>query len=974
VTVLATGGSTDTGAGVLVRVDGGRIAVLVNGRLAADAAVGTAAGSDGGTCGVDVQADQRGVSVSLNGVTHDLGGEPVPEVAAFRTDLDPASATGLTARARTVNPFDSGPTPFKSVLIGLQILAAAVALWLLVRRYGTRNGAWTITSARPGPVDLGVFAVLAGWAVIGPLSDDDGFVTMIARNSLVSGDIGNYYRWWNASESPFTLDQQIVALLSHVSLQPLWLRAPSTVMGAVCWLVLSRALLDRPGRLGMAATGLGSRRVRVLLAVSFLVAWLPYNLGVRPEPYVALGSTVVFALLLRGRGPAALGVAVAVAALTVTASPSGLLVVAAAPVFAGRIVGMLRSGAGGPREVAARAALLVAVGAVGLTVVFADQSLSSLATATRWHAEFSPSMPWYLEVQRYRYLLGEYQDGNALKRVPVVLCVALLPVVALLTAPLTTAASRSGRAGRDADALERTAARLAGCVAVGLALLWLTPSKWTLYFGSLAGLFAAFITAAAVLLARRARSGELPMRLALLAGGVVAVAAGLAFSGTNDWWQPALYAVPWAKGPIRPAGLPLDLPPLWAGAALAVAALLWAVKDRSRARRSVLLAPAALTVATATTALAVLLVSFTAAPVRRPAASMALTNLARLGGASGCGLADQIEALPDVPGGVLGPAPGERMPTSSAGGPQPAATQDGFAPGSGWRGDRPPPDPPGVRASTWIWGSLVGGDPTHTGRLVSPWFALPVLAPDQELAMTVSGRTDEGNDLELEFGTGEGGAGVRTLGRRPTTDLPHAETPNTGVPDRPDPSVWRSVWLARDRIPPGADRVRVLAVDGSSDPDGWLALTGPRLRSAVPLPQFLAANGPVLVNWPIAFLFPCVRNVVTVARGIAGAPRTVLAPARRYDALGGQSLDPAAAGDFAVLSGLGSLGSLGEVPTRVVGRPDLDWGSLRMAYYRDAVRDGYDVRLSEVATPGWVGDVAQIVTDSDQSAPPSGHS
>jgi len=760
----------------------------------------------------------------------------------------------------------------------------------------------------------------------------------------------------------------------------------------------------------------------VLLAVSFLVAWLPYNLGVRPEPYVALGSTVVFALLLRGRGPASLGLAVAVAALTVTASPSGLLVVAAVPVFAAKIVRMLRAGpvaeagreettpvgpgeAGrgesdrdevGSGEVAGRLALLAAVGALGLTVVFADQSWASLATATRWHTEFSPSLPWYLEIQRYRYLLGEYQDGNALKRVPVLLCLALLPVVALLLA------------GRARNALERTAGQLGGCVAAGFALLWLTPSKWTLYFGSLAGLFAAFITVAAVLLARRARDGALSMRSALLAGAGVALAAGLAFSGTNDWWQPALYAVPWAKGPIRPAGLPLDLPPLWAGAALVVAAALWALKGRSHARRTLLLAPAALTAVTAATALAVLLVSFASAPVRRPAGSLALINLARLGGAGGCGLADRIEALPDIPNGVLAPAPGERFPTMSVAGPgaalpgpsaasrtaasqpaasQPAASQPaasepavpaadpaaapvGFAAGSGWRTDRPPPDPPGVRASAQIWGSLLDGDPTHTGRLVTPWFTLPAVPSGQELAMTVSGRTDGGNSLVLDFGAQHGGP-VRPLGQRTPTDLPHGETPNTGVPDHPDQASWRSVWLSPDRIPAGANRVRIAAADGSSDPGGWLAVTGPRLRAVVSLPDFLASNGPVLVNWPIAFLFPCVRDVVTVAHGIAGAPRAVLGPARRYDALGGQSLDPLAAGDFAVLH---SLGTLGEVPTRVVGHPDLDWGSLQLAGYRGAALDAYQVRLSQVRIPGWVGDQAQIVTESDQPGSPRGHS
>ncbi|MGI8813703.1 MAG: arabinosyltransferase domain-containing protein, partial [Pseudonocardia sp.] len=636
-TVLATGGSTDTGAGLLVRVDGGQagvfVEVLVNARLVAQASVPVSGAAVSGTavsgagvsgaavsgadaeCGVSVIADQRGVRLTLAGRTQELAGEPVPEVASFRTDLDPGEATGLAVTARTVNPFDTVPTGLKTLLLVVQLLAAGCGLVLLGR------WSWRGHRLRPTLVDGGVFAVLAGWAVIGPLSDDDGFVTMIARNSLVSGDVGNYYRWWSASESPFTLAQRVVAVLSHASLQPLWLRAPSTMMGAAAWLVLSRGVLG-------AVPGLAGGRARTLLAVCFLVAWLPYNLGVRPEPYVALGTVVVLALLWRGRGPVALGLATLVAVVTVTASPSGLLVVAAVPVFAGKIVQMLRAGPDrsvgsvgtadpvGRGEVVARLALLGAIGAVGLSIVFADQSLHGLVAATRWHAEFSPSLPWDQEIQRYRYLLGDYQDGNALKRVPVLLCLALLPPVTLLlarrSAAETAGLARDNQPGpardnepgpardnepgpardnepgpardnqpgpaRDnqpgparRDELEWAVGRLAGCVAVGLVLLWLTPSKWTLYFGSLAGVFGGFLAVSTVLLARRARDGRLPMRVALLGGGLVAVAAGLAFAGTNDWWQPALYAVPWAAGPIRPAGLPLDLPPLWAGAALAVA-------------------------------------------------------------------------------------------------------------------------------------------------------------------------------------------------------------------------------------------------------------------------------------------------------------------------------------------------------------------------------------------------------------------
>ena len=968
-TVLATGGSTDANAGLLVRVSDGRSAVLVNSRLVAQAPVG---GTD---CSVRVDGAPNGVRATTAGGTVELPGAPVPEVAVLRTDLTPAEAAGLTVRTRTVNPFDTVPSGLKIALLVVQLLAAAAALALLLRDPrglgprtdlnpgsglrprpdlgpgsgtapppgpGPRRGAHLHRIGRPTLRDAGVVAVLAGWAVIGPLSDDDGFVTMIARNSLVSGDAGNYYRWWNASEAPFTLAQQVVAVLAQVSLQPLWLRLPSTLMGVAAWLVLDRAVLPR---------SLGPR-ARLLAAAAFLVAWLPYNLGVRPEPYVALGGVLVLALLVRGRGPAALGAAVLVTAVTMTASPSGVLVLAGVPVFARRIGTMLRAGSG--ISTAARLALLGAVGAVALSLVFADQSLHGLITATRWHAEFSPSQPWHQEVQRYGYLLGGYQDGNALKRVPVLLTLALLPVVALL------------RGTPEDTGLHRDARRLAGCVATGFALLWSTPSKWTLYFGSLAPLFGAFLAVSAVLLVRRARTGRFSTRVALLAGGLVAFAAGLSFAGTNDWWQPVLYALPWAGGPIRPAGLPLDLPPLWAGAALVAVGAVWRVKGRAAGRRALLTAPALLVAAALGTALTVLLGSFVSAPLRRPEASLARANLHLLAGGSGCGPADSIEVMPDVPGGVLTPA----APGPAAGGvPTPDGDElDGWTANAGWRPDRPPPDPPGVRASGQVWGSRVDGDPTRTGRLTSRWFSLPPLAAGQELALTVSGRADRGNRLTFEFGTGSSTAtvGAGSLTRR----IPH-DPPRTGAGRRKptDPSIWRSVWLARDEVPAGADRVRVLAVDGTADPDGWLAVTGPRLRRVVPLVDYLRDQRPVLVNWPIAFLFPCVRDVVSVAHGVAAAPRAVLAPAARYDGLAGQSTDPGVAGVF---SAAYLMGGLGEVPSRVVGHPELDWGSLRLAGYGGATRDRYQLELTRYRQSGTAGDVAQIITESNRADPDGG--
>ena len=54
----------------------------------------------------------------------------------------------------------------------------------------------------------------------------------------------------------------------------------------------------------------------------------------------------------------------------------------------------------------------------------------------------------------------------------------------------------------------------------------------------------------------------------------------------------------------------------------------------------------------------------------------------------------------------------------------------------------------------------------------------------------------------------------------------------------------------------------------SSDAFTWSMESDPRLRSTVPLTTFLADNGPVLLSWPQAFLFPCVHNLAVVSGGV----------------------------------------------------------------------------------------------------------
>ncbi|MDT7667055.1 MAG: arabinosyltransferase [Pseudonocardiales bacterium] len=993
VTVLDT---ASAGAGLLVRVAGGATQVLLNGRLVSSTA--TAAPE----CAVTVAADPGGALVAAGGQRIRLDGEPTPQVQAFRTELAPALAAGLSVTGYTEDPFHVRATGLKSALLAVQLLAVAGALaWLCWAGSGAvgsgavGSGATRdrVGSSTPEPgrgvraraaglaVDLGMLVTLAGWAVIGPLSDDDGFAAMIARNSRLAGYQGNYYRWWNASETPFALAQHVLAPLTEVSLAPLWLRVPSTLLAAVTWFALSRGVL-------VAALPELARRtgIRLLAAGCFLACWLPFDLGVRPEAYIAVGVTGVLALLWRGRGLPALGAATLLAALTVSASPSGVLLAAPVLVFAPQVVRIVRAGAG-RLEIVARVAALCCVGGVALVLVFADQSWHALAVATRWHTQFGPSLPWYAELARYSSLLGDGPDGTATKRVPVLLTLALLPVVGLLLARRTEggiAGAVEGGAAGAAGRVSPAAARLAGVAVLGLALFWLTPSKWSHHFGGLAGVFAAFLVVAAVLLVRCARSSpagdRVPLGVGLGGVGLVAVVAGLAFGAPNQWWQPVIYDVPWAHSPIRPGGLPLNSPLLWAGAVGLGYLVVRRRRGAAPANRSLVAAPAVLATSVVAVSVAVLLGSFIAAPIRQPTGSLALANLRWLARDGGCGLADDVQVLPDVPGGLLAPA-----------GTDPGVL-DGFSSGAGYDQGAPPPDPPGAGASRYLWGSLTGGQ-VSTGTLISPWFTLPRLAADQQVAVSVAGRTDGGNRLVLEFGragpaaapaaapvptyspaaagpapTSPPAAAVRppTAAPVPTHSPAAATAPETVTPlgtvTPPDPMrapfgvtpeyrLWRAVGVGAAQVPAGADRVRVRAADGTADPDGWLAVSGPRLRQVLGLNGFLAEHRPVLVAWPIAFLFPCVTDPVAVHHGLAQAPVTVLEAPRSYGDLSAATTDPGIGGNFAPLR---TLGGLGEETNQLAGRPGVDWGNVLLTHY-PAARDQYRVDTSWVQVSGLHG-------------------
>jgi arabinosyltransferase B len=700
---------------------------------------------------------------------------------------------------------------------------------------------------------------------------------------------------------PFALDQQLLSPLTQISLAPLWLRLPSTVLAIATWLVLSRGVLG--AALSLRA---GTARIRLLAAACLLSTWLPFNLGTRPESYVALGVTIVLALAMRARSPIGLGLMVLTVALTMPISPNSVLLAAPILVFAPRLLEALRATAPSRVHLATHVLLLCCVGAVTLTVIFGDQSWDALVTATDWHTFFGPSLPWYDEPDRYHYLLQQDQQGSFAKRLPLLLSVAILPLVGLLVARR-----------RDRDFVGRAAVRLGAVTLVALLLFSASPSKWSYHLGAAAGLFAALLTVGVVLMARRARTPDRYAIIVGIAGSALVIAAvTLAFNGPNAWWLPAVYDVPWASEPPRPLGIPLDNPLPWIVIIVASALL-----HRRRPAQASTGSPAVVAVVAIGVVLALLLGSFVAAPLRRPEGSLAVVNLHRLTDSRVCGLADEVQLLPDGP----------RLSTVG-GGDQLA----GFVVQGGYPPNAPPPDPPGTGASTYLWGSRTPDDRV-TGSMTSAWFALPPQPANGGVALSVSGRTDDGNGLTFEFGR-SGGADVVPLGDRTPVDRPAAD-------EDPAHPLWRTIGVDASDLPAGADRIRIHAVDGRSDASGWLAITGPRLRSFVPLNQFLDTNGPVLVSWPQAFLFPCVHDVVKVSGGVATTPRTVIESPRPLLA---DDRKRDVGGVFAAVT---DARDLREIPSRLVGHPEVDWGSV-LVNADPAGRDAYQRTVTRALVPG----------------------
>jgi hypothetical protein len=746
----------------------------------------------------------------------------LPEVAALVTDVTAVDA-GLSVTLRLDDESASTPAPLKIALIVvvLAALPATAVLLLLVDRAPRAGGR---RFAPPRVVDAAVPAALLLWLVVAPATDDDGYFATQARNAAHSGEIGHYFQLYDQNVTPFTwVHQGLSAWQQIAGYAPVVQRVPALVAGLLTWLVARHVL----AMLLDAVPGSRHAMARGALAVAFLAWWLPYGMGVRPEPVVALCAVAALYLVLvagaRGRlAPA--WAACAVAGAGAVAHPAG--VVALAPLVAG--LPLLARCVRVPGDRAATVLRALAAGsglATALVLGFADGALRDVLRGRLVTESVFPQDGWAEELERYAFLLDQIPMGSYAKRAAVLaglLALGWFAVLALL--------ARGRRAPLPAPLLV-----IGGATALGFAALAITPSKWTHHFGSLAGVGAVFLAAVLVLgvpLARTALGGiGLPVLLAVAAS--VVVAAALTWHGPNSWPYAWLDGMPSAYRPPTLAGIPLDHPLPWAVVLAAAAVVL--TRRHGPGPELLRVAPAVLALSL-TASTAHLLVTFTAAAAAgTPRDSVWAGSFADPTGTS-CVAGDALR--------VLDPFTARPLP----GGP--VASGGIFVPGGGFY----PANRPQGTAARQVWGSHAGRDgrPAEepTGAMTTGWYRLPLAGEEERVVVIAAGALDRGNSLTAVYG-----AGSATVGTEPLTDA--AASPS-----------WRTFALTP---PAGADSVRIEAVDALAGTHGWLAFSAPVAARPVPVSDLVPRGAPVALSWQVAFGFPCLRPP-TVAHGVTESP------------------------------------------------------------------------------------------------------
>lgn len=864
-----------------------------------------------GDCTYQIIADPGGLRVFRAGAEVASRTDLLtPQVAELQTDAL-TRTTGLSVQLHTDARYQSVPTSLKTVLViahGLTLVALLVLAW----RWWRGDGAGLVRP-RPSWADAVVVAVSLAWVVIGPVNIDDSWYLLMARNAMQSGYIGNVIYQFNVTENPFSASQYVMqawgGLAGNWSLA--WMRLLPLGYGLASYALLRVLVATVLGRVARRKATGGVNTVPWAVAAAHLLWWLPYGMTLRPEPLIALGTAAVFVLAELARQRRSVGVfasAIALAALTVTVSPTG--VVAAMPLVlclpwlwqwwrAATVLNRL-------------AAVLLAAAATSIVipVAFADATLGDVLESVAVHRWYYKQNAWYEEYLHYANLLVGDERGAWGKRVPVLLTLAVLFAVAL------RAGRRSGTAGRRGQLLGTAAV----ITALSLATLALTPTKWVNHFGAIAAPATVLLAAALIRSPLPQRVGAAPLAISM---GALVAAASVAFAGPNlwrpfsDWGQPfgnhVLVDTPYVQSLLAPALGPLALrnPLLW----LAVAAVGWWWLRRWGPDRAVL--------ATATgLGVTLMLLVFTIAPLRQyPGPSVALMNLRALTGRP-CGLATSVQVLTDLERGLGAPGGAAELTGDMRATPLPERS-------------RLPDWAPAPIGAVWH-DDIAGG--SGTGTVQTPWYPLRQLNPAQAwIVVPLRGTLTPGQRLAVQVGSGS----VNAPDQVRAVELP-------ALGNRPE---WTEASIALADVGLAAPTaLRVVVNDLVAGPDSWLAVGQPRVATPRPITDVIAGR-PVFADQVSAGLWPC-QDQIAIRNGLAQAPALRL---RAGDGMEDSIIHNSVFADNGgTLLQVDRTTSRVELPARLMpaGAATLGWGHVDELVYAHPA-GLVDLRVQTVRRAGW---------------------
>lgn len=822
---------------------------------------------------------------------------------------------------------------------------------------------------RPTLLDAVVTATLVIWLFVGGNTADDGYQVTVGRVAPDAGYLDNYYRYFGVPQDPFGWHYQYLALWMQVSTATPWLRLLPLLFALAGWFLISRAAFGRMGRAVRT-----SPAARWAGAFGFLAVWLAFNNGLRVEPILAVGILATWLLVERCIATGRLfplTLAVVVAAFTLTVHPAGaiaaLSLVAALRPITKRLRMRVRRDGWFPTLTP-----ILAAGMLVLYEIFADQPLASILEGVKVQGIVGPTNKWWTEAMRYYILQNPTTDGSIARRIGI-----FVTFLAVMIIVLTLLKKR-----RVPGVASAPLWRLVGVMAGAVAVLAFSPTKATHQMGAFACLTGVLVAAATAFLAPSVMRRRCHRTFVAAAATYV---LAVTFAGRNQWWYVGSYGIPWADDTPNVAGIELWVPILLVAIALTALGAWQYYRDDRRAQvgetilesrngfRGFLRGLPSYSLAIVLAIVLVFtMISFAKAiETQRGSWSWASSNVNALRGKP-CALADAVMVEADPNTGVLTAAdvagqrglnPGQALAGTGSSGFTPDGvashleSDDDSADDGTSDLDRTQTDPDaaqdvpsgsagsadtggGTTSSKGVNGSSVRlpfglnaarvpvlgsyGSPDGQAQLTSAWYQMPKRNTETAplVTMSVAGQvayvdqlavTRSGATLRFEFGRVEADGSV----------TPVASVIPMGIDTAPE---WRNLRFPLADAPPRATVVRVVADDTSSDPQQWLAITPPRVTDLTTLNTLVGSEDPTLLDWEVAFAFPCQRPA-TVHNGIFEVPEWRVTPDADGERVNSRRW---MAGDYG-----GPLGIVENtlrptvLPSYLRGSWAKDWGSLQ---------------------------------------------